>query len=771
MQSLPDTQSTPPTTPAAGWAQAYLEASVALAQSPQPADLLRALLRFAGPGFTQARLGLIDPATPTRARIVAEAEASAVRPADYPDRISDYPGWDSLADRDAIIIPDMLADPALFPDQRDRLRARRITGLVIVPMVSEGEVLGALILSSGSPISVEPARVRALRILLDQVARTTALSQMREALNAGENRLNRYARQLDTVTRLALRAGGFENSQSLYEFAVRELVHLVKADHGGVLLLDADEIAGTVVAEYPASGALGSRLIMAGNELFDLVRAQRGAPVIANHIASNPHLLPDTRAVFERIGLQSIMFIPVLQGGRIIASIGMDLFTADREFDVDVAETAQAMSAQISGTVENIERAEQLARQLSAVEAMSALAASIYRLQEDERALFDSIAEAMTHTTGSDHLVFVMTDADGINGRIVSEYPPRGMAGLEVDMATSVMAEPLRQLQAGAEGPIVLADLQSNQRMPEPARAMFAQYDVHSMLFIPFRVDDRLVGMAAFDRSGAARAYEPEMVAVARTIGAELSVGLQNIRLVQDARRRAVQLERITTFTRDAQASESIEGVLDRALGALRELVPADRIGVLFFDETQRELRLVARYQEGSPAVQLRGGPLVAVAGTYAGQVWTSQTALTITDTQEGAAGRGRSDTGIRSMALFPFNGGPGLRGVLSVGHAAPRSYSESDAAVLQQMANQFAAALESRMTLDSKQAAADQEALVNTLSARYQRAVDVNDILATTLRELGDHLGAKRGRIRLSMEPAPVAERAAGSGSGMDEW
>lgn len=104
------------------------------------------------------------------------------------------------------------------------------------------------------------------------------------------------------------------------------------------------------------------------------------------------------------------------------------------------------------------------------------------------------------------------------------------------------------------------------------------------------------------------------------------------------------------------------------------------------------------------------------------------------------------------------------------MGSALPRSYSESDVAVLQQMANQFAAALDSRASLASKQAAAEQEALVNTLGARYQRAADVNDMLATTLRELGDHLGAKRGRIRLSMEPAPVAERA-GSGSGMDVW
>jgi GAF domain-containing protein len=747
-----------------------VETALIVAQQPQPVDLLRALLRFAGPGFTQARLGLIDPATPTRARIIAEAEAGAVRAADYPDRISDYPGWDSLAERDAVIIPDMLADPALFPDQRDRLRARRIAGLVLIPLVNDAELLGVFIASSSAPITIEAPRVRALRSLLDFAARGLALRQMRTALTAEQERAARAARQLDSVTRLALRAGTFDDSTRLYEYAVREMVQLLKADHGGVLVLDADETAGTVVAEYPDSGALGSRLTMAGNALFDVVRAQRSA-VIANRVMDDPRMLPDTRAVFEKLGLHSLMLIPIVQGGRIVASIGMDLFTSEREFDQDVADTANAMSAQVSGALENIQRAAQLARQLSAVEAMSALAASIYRIQEDERTLFDSIAGDVTRTTGSDHMVFVMIEPDGVNGRIVSEYPPRGMAGVQVELGPSVMGEPLRQLQAGVEGPIVLADLQSNPRMPEQARAMFRQFDVHSMLFVPFRVDGRLVGMAAFDRTGKANPYEPETIAVARTIGAELSVGLQNIQLVKEARRRATQLERIAEFARASQAGDTVEAVLDSMMSTLGQVVPADRIGVLFFDEGQRELRLVARTQEGAPAVQLKGGPLVAVTGTYAGQVWTTQTPLMIADTHEGAAGRPRNDTGIRSMALFPFDGGPGLRGVISVGSANPRSYGESDAAVLQQLVNQFASALESRASQAAKQASVVQESLVNTLSARYQRATDVNEMLATTLRELGDHLGAKRGRIRLAVEPAPVAQRAADHGATMDVW
>ena len=508
---------------------------------------------------------------------------------------------------------------------------------------------------------------------------------------------------------------------------------------------------------------------MAGNELFDMVIAQRGAPVIANHVAEDPHLLPDTRAVFQHLGLKSIMFVPVVQGGRIIASIGMDLFTDEREFDEDMAETAQAMAAQISGTIENIHRAEQLSRQLSTVEAMSALAGSIYRLREDERALFDSIGEEVTRTTQSDHAAFYLLEADGVTGRVVSEYPPRGLAGTTVELAGSLLAEPLHQLQAGAEGPIVINDSATNTRLSETVRAGLAQSGAHALLFIPYRVNERLAGLAVFSREGKSPSYEPDMLTIGRTISAELSVGLQNIRLVQDARRRAGQLERIADFTRAAQASETIEGVLEGAIGALRDLTPADRIGVLFFDDAQRELRLVARYQEGSAAVQLKGGPLVAVSGTYAGQVWANQTPLTIADTQEGAGGRARNDTGIRSMALFPFNGGPGLRGVISIGSAHPHGYSDSDMAVLQQMTNQFAAALESRASLISKQSAAEQEALVNTLSARYQRSTDVNDLLATTLRELGDHLGARRGRIRLTMDPAPVMERAGGDGT--DGW
>ena len=760
-----------PSSSAAGWTEAYADASKLLSRSLDPVDVLRAFMRVAGPAFTQARLGMIDPATPTRARIVAETEAGAVRAADYPDRFSDYPGWDTLAEREALIIPDMVAEPSLFPDQRDRLRARRIIGLALFPFVYDTDLLGVLITSSSAPVSIDNDRMAAVRALADQYARSLALRRLRGDLAAMEARSTRTTRQLDAVTRLALRSEAFTDSTSLYRFAVREMVQLLRADHGGVLVLEADAVAGTVVAEYPDSGALGSRLIMAGNEIFDMVLAQRGAPVIANHIASDTRLLPDTRDVFQKIGLRSIMFVPILLNNEIVASIGMDLFTDDREFDQDMADTAQVMAAQVSAALQNLQRAEQLSRQLSAVETMSALASSIYRLQDDEKSLFDSVGERLAATVDSDHAAFILIEPGDVMGRIVSEYPARGMVGSHLELASSFASEPLRQYQAGADGPVVLNDVQKNPRVPEQARALLAQSNTQNMLFVPFRVDGHLTGMAVFDRTGVSRPYTPETLAVAQTIGAELAVGLQNMRLVQEARRRARQLERIADFTRAAQASETVEDVLSDAIEAIRNIVPADRIGLLFFDEEQRELRLVARYQDDTAVVQLKGGPQVSVNGTYAGQVWSQKTPVTIADTQEGAQGRTRPDTGIRSMALFPFDGGAGLRGVLSVGSALPGSYGEADAAVLQQMVNQVASALESRAALAARQTTAAQESLVSALSERYQRATDVNDVLSATLRDLGQYLGARRGRIRLSMEPALVTERAAEADSGMELW
>lgn len=773
MAAARDSQSPHPPESGVAWAQTYLDVSLMLARNLPAADLLRALMRFAGPAFTSARLGLLDDITPTRAHIIAEADGAAVRPADYPERISDYPGWDTLQERE-IIISDVLAETGLSSEQRDRLRARRIGALVLMPLLADAELLGILILSSPAALEIDRARMDALGALLGQAARGLAERQTRDTLSEERAHSALTARQLESVTRLALRAGQFEDSLALYEFAVRELVQLLDADHGGVLVLDADEIAGTVTAEYPASGALGSRLTMAGNEIFDRVRAQGGAPVIVNHIAEDPHLLPDTRAVFEKIGLRSIMFIPVMQGERIVASIGMDLFTDEREFNQNIVETAQAMAAQISSTLENIRKADQLMRQLRAVETMSALATSIYRLQEDERALFDSVAADVMHTTESDHLAFVLLQPDGVHGVIASEYPPRGLTGSELELAASVIAEPLRQLQAGAAGPIALEDVQTEAQLPAQAAALFGQPGVNAMLFVPLVADDRLAGMAVFNRNGPSRPYEPEIVSVAGTIGAELSVGLQNIRLVQEARRRADQLEHIADFARASQSSEQVEAVLGIAVASLRQLVPADRIGILLFDEAQRELRLIARYQEGVEAVHLADGPLVAVSGTYAGQVWTSQTPLAIADSLEGAPGRARGDVGIRSMLLFPFNGGASLRGVLSVGSDLPGRYTDSDAAVLQQMVNQFSAALESRATLAARQTAAEQQALINALSARYQRGVDVDDMLSATLREVGDHLGARRARIRLALEPAPIARQPDDSGStntGQDLW
>ncbi len=769
MSAAPNAHPTPPPS-GASWAQAYLDASLIVAQNPDPVDLLRALLRFIGPGISAARLGRIAAETPNRALIVADAEGSAVRPANYPERISDYPRWDTLANHELVIIHDAATDPGLTADQRGRLRARHINGLILAPLFTQGELLGLLILTSADPLAVEPARIRALGALLDQAASGLAAGQMVSELSAERERTLRYTRQLDAVTRLALRAGSFDSSQALYEYAVKELVLLLRADHGGVLLLDSDAKAGVVVAEYPDSGALGRRLTMAGNELFDMVIEQRGAPVIANHVASNHQLLPDTRAVFQSIGLRSIMFIPVMQGGRIIASIGMDMFTEEREFDEGMADTAQAMAAQISGTLENIRRAEQLTRQLRAVETLSELATSIYRLQEDERTLFDSVGQDLAQTTGSTHIGFAMFD-EGEAARIVSEYPARTLPAGAVSLGSTPLAAAVQRIRAGASDPVVLNKLNPPPATPDDVWTPFMRYNLQSVLVVPLTIADQLAGVVSFGRNAEQAEFEPETVAVARTIGAELSIGLQNIRLVQDARRRAEQLWQISEFTRAVQTSEAVESVLDQALATLRSLAPADRIGVFFLADDERELQLVARYQDGATTLPLRRGPNVPIAGTYVGQVWSSRTPLLLTNALEDTHNRARGDVGIRSMLLYPFEAGPGFRGVVSLGAVRAHTYSESDAAIVQQMVNQLAAALESRATLAARQAAAEQEALINTLSARYQRAVDVNDMLSTTLRELSGHLGAKRSRIRLALEPAPVVEHGGQSKQSIDVW
>jgi GAF domain-containing protein len=391
--------------------------------------------------------------------------------------------------------------------------------------------------------------------------------------------------------------------------------------------------------------------------------------------------------------------------------------------------------------------AAQLSKQVSVLETINRLAATMAETQ-DEQILLDAGAEALTRTVGVDHCGILMLNPALTGGTVVSEYPAHGAVGTHFDIPDNLL-QPI--IQNSDASPILIKNTEADPSLKEGSKSVLRNLGVNSVLIIPMFVHGRCIGSAGLDIYGDERSFTPEMVETARTITAQVVIGLQNIRLFNDAHRRAEQLQRITAFGQSVEATLDLAAIFESMLAESARMLPQDQISVSLYDVPSGKLRVAAEHVSGKTTIDLDGGDSVPITGQIA-TVWNNWELLHIADVPVEAGAPTTSS--IRSWILVPLLSRGRILGIVSVGCVRPYAYSETDVALFQQMVNQFAVAIENAQAFAQSQRMARNESLVNEISGQIQRQMDIQRMMDVTVNQLGKALGARRGRIRLGVKP-----------------
>jgi PAS domain S-box-containing protein len=117
-----------------------------------------------------------------------------------------------------------------------------------------------------------------------------------------------------------------------------------------------------------------------------------------------------------------------------------------------------------------------------------------------------------------------------------------------------------------------------------------------------------------------------------------------------------------------------------------------------------------------------------------------------------------------RSEMALPLIARGQAVGAMTVQSEEQAAFGDEDIAVLQTMADQVANAIENARLLDETQRSADRERLVGEITARMRETLDVDTVLKTAIREMGDTLGLAKVEVRLADE---IAQPENGHGEG----
>ena len=518
-----------------------------------------------------------------------------------------------------------------------------------------------------------------------------------------------------------------------HQFETLTINHILSADGEQVLAVPLHEMIGPdKVAEFQAYWE------RQGTHLS-----------VIEDIRQSDHPL---REFSEAQNTRSYIAIPVHEHGQIQHVIGIS-FDQPRTFDMLTRRLYDSLSDQIAIVFQNQHllqetqvSAVELGKQVDALQNINRLATAISAVQ-DEDMLFAQSAEMLVKTLRVDHCGVVLVDAGEETGTVVGEYPAGTALGLKIPWA----GNPLAGLVVRDGRSAIIHDAETDPQLIEATRLFFRSAGITGCVFVPLKIQNRVVGSIGLDIYHRSRSITSDIVEIAEIMSTQVGAKLQNIRLLTDAQRHAQQLQRIASFNQSVQATLDMAAIFNIALTESAQMLPLDQMRILLYEPTLGQLRTAARYEQGVVQVTLADGELVEIDSTSEGRVWKSRELLYLpTETRARDPQQPfRQEPGSDMFAPLQSHGR--ILGVAGVSSNQTHAYGETDFAVFRQMTDQLTVAIENAEAYTQSQRQARNEALVNEISTRLQRQTDIQNMLDITMNELGKAVGARRARIRLA--------------------
>ncbi len=336
---------------------------------------------------------------------------------------------------------DVHGDPYFYnPDETP------IQSALCVPILDDGDVVGT--------IDVESERLADFgaedRSLLEAVADTVAIG-LRNAHLHQETR-----RRLQELTFLNRISAGLTSLDldTLIAGALNGLHELVQANRTYFITVDPDARTWQTTHERVAEGiepdiGLSGTFDDVPNELETLLADQ---PFAISDIATDPRV-EVTRELYRSLGMQSMLLVPVLVGGRLRGALGFDYCRERHVWLPDEIRLLEGVAHQLELALENAHLFEEA--RLRADE----LAAALARLEEMDR-LKDQFLQNVSHELRSP-LALIRGYAELLNTGELGELRP------EQHQPVAVIARRARMLGDLVRDITLILEAESNPPRPE----------------------------------------------------------------------------------------------------------------------------------------------------------------------------------------------------------------------------------------------------------------------------------------------------------------
>ncbi|HJU18292.1 MAG TPA: GAF domain-containing protein [Stellaceae bacterium] len=616
-------------------------------------------------------------------------------------------------------IPDLASDPEYtLTEAVERGPYRSVLG---VPLLREGVVVGTINLARNRIQPFTDKQIGLARTFADQaviaIENARLLAETREALE----------QQTATAEVLRVINSSPGDLAPVFDAMLEKAMALCEAAFGIMATYDGKELRPVAMrgipprfAEFAAKpgnqpGPGGATPRLAAGAQFVHVPDLREEEA---YRSGDPY----RRALVEVGEARSLLAVPLRKDGAMVGQIGIYRQEVRPFTDRQIA-LLQNFAIQAVIAMENArlltETRQALERQTAAAEVLQVINSS----PGDLAPVFEAILEK-AHSLCGVALGELEINEEG-KFRAVAM---RGVSGRFAELLRQPFAPPPQSPPARllAGEPIVqLVDLfELARQRPDDLRAQAgAQYGLHTVLFVPLRKDDALLGyVTAYRRE--VRPFSEKEIALLQSFAAQAVIAMENTRLISETRE---ALEQQTATAEVLQVINSspgdlapvFEAMLEKALRLCEAL-----LGQLWTYDGEYFEMVASRGVPAPMAEFLRGrqrpSPETAHGRLAAGEEIVNVVDLAATELYRSGDPHRKMTVdvgGVRSLLGVPLRRGEKLLGVFLIYRTEVRPFTDKQIALLQNFATQAVIAMENaRLLTETREALEQQTATAEVL-------------------------------------------------------
>lgn len=203
------------------------------------------------------------------------------------------------------------------------------------------------------------------------------------------------------LSQVAQRVSAELASEAVLVAACQSIVEALQGiDHVGIVINDHAPDYGTVLAEYPITGAIGQKIQLAGYVVYERQK-ETLAPFVIDSVAEAVEELGPNRETLMAFGIKSVMILPLFVQNQFLGSLGLDALTEVHHFTAAEIEILTAIAAQIAVSIQNAQLFEEAQRNARYQSFINSITAKFQGISDVETILSTSLAE-LSRILGAD---------------------------------------------------------------------------------------------------------------------------------------------------------------------------------------------------------------------------------------------------------------------------------------------------------------------------------------------------------------------------------